>query len=313
MQIAQAAKRDIPITEYAQERGYTVKRVGANEYTLSEHDSIRINTEQNVFFRHSTGQCGSIIDFVMMIDNVSENKALSTLRDYLKGNKPTLLNDLYNTRESPPAAPPQKKELVLPEPAKGRFSRIYAYLSKSRGIDKEIITDMIHRSQLYEDVNHNCVFVGYDRDNKAAYANIRGTLTDKSYKGEASGSNKEVGLYIKNSSASLFITEAAIDAMSIATMLKLYDRDYKKYDYLSLGGTSCKALLSNLSPEIKRIYLALDNDPPGRKGRQGIVKALNSHGYAGKIIDKPPVNKDYNDDLKVLREHASQSYNIERG
>lgn len=302
MQIVEAVKRDISIIDYAKYRGFNVKRVGNSKYTLEEHDSVRIDPECNLFYRHSTGQGGSIIDFEMMVDNVDKNKALSILRGYLLNRKPYLLNELSNPRAAPRPLVQEKKDLVLPEAARGRFNRVYAYLSKTRCIDSEIINDMIHRNQLYEDSRHNCVFVGYDKDNKAAYANIRGTLTDKSYKGDAVGSSKEVGLYIDNSAASLFVTEAAIDSLSIMTMLKMNGRDYKKYNYLSLGGTSGKSLLYHLQgSKINRIYLALDNDDAGKKGRDSIRKALQNAEFKGAVIDKLPVNKDFNEDLQHIK------------
>lgn len=302
MQIAEAVKHDISIIDYAKHRGFNVKRVGSSKYTLEEHDSVRIDPECNLFYRHSTGQGGSIIDFEMMVDNVDEHKALSILRGYLLNRKPYLLNELGKPRAAPKPPVQEKRELVLPEAAKGRFNRVYAYLSKTRCIDPEIITDMIHRNQLYEDSRHNCVFVGYDKNNKAAYANIRGTLTEKSYKGDAAGSNKEVGLYINNSAASVFVTEAAVDSISIMTLLKMNGRDYKKYNYLSLGGTSGKSLLYHLQgSKISRIYLALDSDAAGRKGREGIRTALQKAGFKGAVIDKLPVNKDFNEDLQHIK------------
>lgn len=303
MKIAEVAKRDIPILDYARYRGFTPERVGQDYYTLAEHDSIRICESQNLFFRWSTGQGGSIIDFEMMLDHVDEHDALSKLRDYLQDRKPYVLNDISRPRAAPrpPAQVQEKKELVLPEAAKGRFNRVYAYLNKTRGIDPEIIGHMIKRNQLYEDYRHNCVFVGYDKDNKTAYANIRGTLTEKGYKGDAQGSNKEVGLYINNSSTSLFVTEAPIDSLSIMTMLKLNGRDYKKYDYLALGGISSKSLLYHLQgSDIKCIFLALDHDEAGQQGRENIRAALQKAGYKGKVIDKLPVAKDFNEDLQHI-------------
>ncbi|MFA9380268.1 MAG: hypothetical protein ACERKO_04325, partial [Acetanaerobacterium sp.] len=32
-----------------------------NQYTLKEHDSVRINTERNVYYRHATEHGGSVI------------------------------------------------------------------------------------------------------------------------------------------------------------------------------------------------------------------------------------------------------------
>ncbi len=36
----------------------------------------------------------------------------------------------------------------------------------------------------------NCVFVGYDKENKPRYAGLRGTNTNSSFKGEVEGSQK---------------------------------------------------------------------------------------------------------------------------
>lgn len=302
MKIAELVKQDISILDYARYKGFTVKRVGNEKYTLEEHDSVRIDASQNLFFRHSSGQGGSIIDFAMMVDNVDKNKALSILRDYLHQKKPYLLSQINTEIKSrePPAAP-QKKEFVLPEAVKGRYNRVFAYLSKTRGIDSKVIHEFISSNQLYEDISHNCVFVGYDKDNNAAYAMRRGTLTDKAFKGDISGSRKEVGLFVNNGATSLFVTESAIDSMSIMTMLDMNGRDYKKYNYLSLGGVSSNALLYHLPDSgINRIYLALDNDEVGREGKAHIREALKRTGYDGTVIDKTPVKKDFNQDLKKI-------------
>lgn len=154
---------------------------------------------------------------------------------------------------------------------------------------------------LFEDKNHNCIFVGHDRENNAAYAMRHGTLTEKSFKGDVGGSKKEVGWYVDNQSASLFVSEAVIDSMSIMTMLKMNGIDPKKFNYLSLGGVSERALLYHLkgSP-VDRIYLALDNDEAGAQGKSRIREALTKSEFRGKVINKTPLNKDFNDDLKNL-------------
>ena len=300
MKIAQVVKHEIPILEDARACGFTPRKVGAGEYTLEEHDSIRIDAENNLFYRHSTGQGGSIIDFAMMIDQSDQHHALSRLREYLLSRKPYLSQQFARPRAAP-QPPPEKVPLQLPEAAHGKFNRVFAYLSKTRGIDPGIVSEMIRRNQLYEDYRHNCVFVGYDRDNKPGYASIRGTLTDKGYKGEAHGSSKDVGWFVDNRSASLFVSEAAIDAMSLMTLLKRNGRDWTKYSYLSLGGTSSRALLHHLegSP-VRRIYLALDNDPAGLLGREHIRAALEKAGFQGRIEDKLPYYKDFNEDLQHI-------------
>lgn len=306
MKIAEVVKRDIPILEYAQYKGYEVKRVGHDEYTLKVHDSIRIDSARNLCYRHTTGEGGSIIDFEMMLEHVDAHQALSNLREYLLGRKPYLeaqINEAAATITPARNGNTEKKELRLPEAVQGRYNRVFAYLNKTRGIDKEIISDFIHRNMLYEDKNHNCIFVGYDRDNNAAYAMRHGTLTEKSFKGDIGGSRKNVGWYVDNKSPALFVSEAVIDSMSIMTLLKMNDIDPKKYNYLSLGGISEKALLYHLkgSP-VNRVYLALDNDEAGAQGKSRIREALKESGFQGKVINKTPLNKDFNDDLRSLRQ-----------
>lgn len=302
MKIAEVVKQDISILDYARHKGFTIKRVGYEEYTLEEHDSVRIDAVRNLFYRHATGQGGSIIDFTMMVENVDKYEALSILRDYLHQEKPYLLSqiDLVKKSRVPPTVIPPKK-FVLPEAVEGRNNRVFAYLSKTRGIDPLIINEFIHNNQLYEDTSHNCIFVGYDNDNNAAYAMRRGTLTDKPFKGEISGSKKEVGLFVNNNATSLFVNESVIDSLSIMTILKMNGRDYKRYDYLALGGVSSGALVYHLpNSGIKKIFLALDNDEAGRKGKNHIMEVLKKSGYDGAVIDKTPVNKDFNQDLQNI-------------
>ena len=61
MDLLQAIKRDIRITEFAQPRGFTLLRAGS-EVTLKEHDSVRIDPEKNLFVRNADRETsGSII------------------------------------------------------------------------------------------------------------------------------------------------------------------------------------------------------------------------------------------------------------
>lgn len=321
MKIAEVVKQEIPILEYAQFRGLTPRQVGPHEYTLKEHDSIRIDEIDNLCYRHASGEGGSIIDFVMILEHIDgrlcdKHKALSILRGYLLGHRPQLLHriDSYKAQAH---SPPEKKELRLPEAIKGRYNRIFAYLSKTRGIDTEIISEFIHENRLYEDVHHNCIFVGYDHENNAAYAVKRGTLTNKAYKGEVYGSNKEVGLYINNGSTSLFVTESVIDAMSIMTLLKMNGRNYKAYNYLSLGCMSDKPMHYHLPGSgLHTLFFALDNDynavykktglPAPNWGQMRAAKYKEKYeGMGYRVIVKRPVLKDFNEDLLHVRSVGS--------
>lgn len=315
MKLAQLVKREIPILEYAQYRGLTPKQVGLSEYTVKEHDSLRINNADNTCYRHATGEGGSIIDFVMILEHIDGNwcddrRALSILRDYLRNRKPYLSVSTASTKEN--ALPPVKKPFTLPPATKGRYNRVFAYLCKTRGIDKEVVAEFIHQNMLYEDTFHNCVFVGYDRDNNPAYATKRGTLTGKAFKGEVEGSQK-IGIYIDNGSPKLWIDEAIIDCMSVMTLLRLNGLDYKAYNYLSLGCLSDRALQYWLPIiHVQTLIWGLDNDcnavnkstglPAPNHGQ--IKAALYKEKYAAlgfHSIIKTPTLKDFNADLLHIR------------
>ena len=102
--------------------------------------------------------------------------------------------------------------------------------------------------------------------------------------------------------------ESAIDLLSYATLMKIYNREWYNETLISLGGVyqpakeikdsslpiSLKYYL-NEHQEIKKIILHLDNDNAGRNSSLAIQTLLKDK-Y--EIIDDPPkVGKDVNDFL----------------
>ena len=295
MDLIQMIKKDVRITEYAQSCGYTLLRVGS-KYTLKEHDSVRIDPEQNLFIRYSNRQqAGSIIDFVMWVDQVSQREAICKLRSMFQ----------YANYPSRPAVSvpriPKQKVMELPKAAEGQYKRVFAYLSRTRQIDPSIISEMIKRKLLYEDERHNCVFVGYTHDGAPGFATKRSTSTTYVYRGDVPGSKKEVGFFVNNEAPALFVVEAPIDALSIMDLLRSNGRDPKDFSYLALGGVTDKALRYHLTgPEhekIKKIYLATDNDKAGNEARKELRETLRELGFSGQVLDKLPIKKDWNEDL----------------
>lgn len=294
--LCEAIKRDIPITEYAGSRGYTVQKAG-HWFTLAEMDSIRIDAKTDrVFYRNSNGASGSIIDFVMETEQCSENDAIIKLRYLLPG---------YSKRYAFQASPGirtdtySENEFVLPKKTDKSYKRLYAYLIQTRGISKNAVDFMIHKKQLYQDERQNLVFVGYDKNRKPAYASLRSTLSGYSFKGEAAGSKKEIGMLVNNDSKRLIVCESAIDCMSVMTFISMSNADFCLYDYLSLGGISHRSLFYHMSyKKYTQIIICTDNDTAGNKARKEIRKSLSAKGFPDSIIiDKAPVNKDFNDDL----------------
>ena len=315
MQIAQSIKENITILHCAEMLGYhPVQRRGNKlSWTLKEHDSLVINLNsdgQQRFVWNSQRMYGSVIDFYMAMTATSSAQAIQALGNILKNKSiPAWDTIKKNEQQQYPSTENTPQKLQLPNKSEQGYKRVFAYLCKTRGINSELVSELVRTQRVYQDIRGNAVFVGCNpKTNQAEYANVRGTLTDKQYRGDVSGSKKAVGfhfgLYTDNPPKKLFVCEAPIDAMSVASILINYNRTIDKYGFLSLGGTSTSALEFHLkqNPQIDTIYLCQDNDDAGNYSRLKAHEKLRELGFEGKIVDKPPTQKDFNEDLLKLRD-----------
>ncbi|WP_444641240.1 DUF3991 domain-containing protein [Caproiciproducens sp. R1] len=146
---------------------------------------------------------------------------------------------------------------------------------QERRIDSEVISFFVHNRSLYESANtHNAVFVGYDSTGKARAAFQKGTLTEKPFRGDVDGSDKEYFFNYHGGSERLYVFEAPIDMLSFIDLHK--EKGWQKHNYLALGCTALPALLRFLSEYqgIHQIVLCLDNDKSGIKGDAIIQETL---------------------------------------
>ena len=274
-------------------------KIGTNTYTTKTHDSIRIsNGLWNWFSRGIVGR--SAVYYIKEDINLSFKEAIDFIAEKTKIQRPIIYQIVEENIE---------KELMLPQ-KNDNCNRAKYYLMK-RGIDAQIIEECVNENLIYEEKNnHNVVFVGYDKKQKAQYAFCRGTNETRFMK-EAKGSNKIYTFRLisntENNRVHLF--ESAIDLLSYATLMKQKNLDYHKENMISLAGvfkpsehieniklpvTITKFLEEN--PQVNQIHLHLDNDEVGRKASQNLVQIL-SKKY--KVLDRPPpIGKDCNDYLK---------------
>ena len=113
--------------------------------------------------------------------------------------------------------------------------------------------------------------------------------------------------FLLGAGKTLFVCEAAIDAPSIATLRKFDGLDWKKDNYLALGGVTaseCKlpaALERTLNTfSFKWVVLCFDNDAAGQTAARRIFTMLRQR-YPEKLEVKccVPNVKDFNDQLCV--------------
>lgn len=283
--------KKISITEYARQMGFTPVKIGSY-YTLKEHDSVRIDPRKNIFFRNSTGDRGTVIDFVMAFKGVSCGEAVKLLCDEIE------LPKVYKEQNS---VPQKKKELILPAKARN-MKNVFAYLVKTRCINQKIVQEMVDRDMLYQDERNNCVFVSRNENGKSVFATVRGTNTDKKWVGDVSGCDYSHSFFIDNCSRNLIVTESVIDAMSMMDIKEQKGENHQEYNYLSVSGLgkSREALGYHLGKTLYDIvFLAFDNDDKGReiaKEMKKHIESINQDISVSMLI--PEAAKDWNEELQ---------------
>ena len=179
---------------------------------------------------------------------------------------------------------------------------MYAYLKK-RGVSPQIIRSFISAGLLYEDSeHHNCVFVGYDRDGKAAFASLRGTYDrdGSGFKGDAAGSDKSIGFRLPYApdSRTVYVFEAPIDLMSYCTLHREFHSNA-----LALCCLDDRALSVFLRehPTVRKVVLCLDHDRPGQEAAERMGRKYAAEGYAVQTLS-PPSRKDWNAYLTFVQQ-----------
>lgn len=185
----------------------------------------------------------------------------------------------------------------------------------------------------------NAIFVGYDNNNNPAYATKRGLYNktvvidgeekNKSFRQEITGSSKSYSFFMRDvtgKSKSVHLFEAAIDAMSYATLVDLYSSNYKTKNLLSLGGATSgrdskfnsndiilppalQNIIDDKSLNIDTVYIHFDNDKTGQEQSMKLKNKLEKLGIKSQI-KLPPSGKDFNDFLKNTIAKLEQNKSI---
>ena len=303
-QIEQA--NSVNIIDYARSRGYPVRQVTMHSFKIPGYGGLYIHSGGLKWNRFSADIGGGTIQFVMHIENKSWVEAVKELLNIPPGQYlySSSIQGKFEEKES------EKKPFQLPE-KNDTYKHLFAYLIGTRKIDKQLVYDVVKLNKIYENKYYNsCVFVGYDKNDEAKYAAIRGTNSSMQYRKDVAGSDKSypfavdirTGNVCSDStfrSNNLFVFESPIDLMSYLSLLKL--NRIKDFDAhcISLGGVCDLALerFLNEHPEITEITFGLDNDTAGRFACEQIRQKYSDRYSIRRHL---PENKDFNDDLLRL-------------
>lgn len=227
----------------------------------------------------------------------------------------------------------KREPLVMPVKNENH-RRVFAYLTKTRKIDPEIVEWFLKQHLLYESNEklknmeievHNCVFVNTDYEGNIVGASLRGTMSDKSFKG-AIGNDTDYGFVIKGNNNRIRVFESVIDLMSKKTLLK---KNYpKKYQstmndtWMSLNGLKDLKLYKYLEnhQDIQKIIFSVDNDPVNQYGKRPgpdfckKCKEFIQKNYPNQYSfykDMPRFKKDWNEELVEIDKFNQLDYQQE--
>ena len=294
--------RELDLLTYLQTyEPHELVRISSAVYSIRSHDSLKISNGK--WFQWSTGVGGvSALDYLVKVQGMDFVSAVLRVLECTRYATPT---KTYTPKRAKPT------DFVLPAPYENN-DRVAAYLT-GRGLSKDLLNMYFNMGLVYEDRRHNCVFVGFDKDNVPRYAMLRSSDPSSTFLREVEGSDKRYSFSAPHSgSKTLFVFESAIDCLSFIELQRMENPLRKPDNYLSLSGVyrprngeaaDLPAALNEYllrNGGIRHIALCLDNDDAGVKAAMAICAAMPDK-YTAELLP-PQSGKDYNEQL-MMRKH----------
>jgi hypothetical protein len=281
---------EVDIADILRRRGEKVKTAGSECEWEHGGDTIRIRGGKWFNFYENEG--GNAISFVRKFFEKSFPEAMQFLIGDSAG----------ELKQAKPKPQKEKKPFVVP-PANKNMRRVYQYLVEKRKIDKEVFSTFANHGLIYETAEyHNAAFVGKDKNGNIKHISLRGLGSN--FRGNIESSLPEHSFHWHGKSDRLYIFEAPIDMLSFISMNKA---DWGTHSYAACCGIGSKVLDQMLkdNPNIKKVYLCLDNDMKGREYNAIIANRMFEQGVPTKILT--PKNKDWNEDITKGTEELEES------
>lgn len=287
---------NVDLVDFLERRGEKLIPSGREKRLSSDHS---ITVRGNEWYDHSSESGGYSIDFVRQFYGLSFPEAVTTLLGGEQG-------ETYRPTEQKKAEP--EKSFALP-PAHSDMHRVYAYLVKTRLIDREVINFFARQKLIYESCEkskdgtkeyHNAIFVGLDDHGVPRHAHKRGLYTEGgAFRGNVHDCDPAHSFHYIGSSNRLYVFEAPIDLLSY---ISLQPQDWQQHSYVALCGVGSQAMLWILEqyPQFSEVSLCLDNDEAGHKASDRLRNLLAESGYlCHRMISQ---GKDWNDDLRITQQ-----------
>ena len=277
---------NIDLVDMLRRQGETLKKIG-KVYRWMRYDSTVIYGQK--WFRHSRQVGGGPIQFMKEFYNMDFVEAVK----YLLGGE-----------DGAEFARTEATDYIKPEFKAPKFSdnmhRTFAYLTKTRKIDADVVQFFVKEKKIFETAeHHNIAFVGYDERGEMKQAHLRSTQSNKRFFMDADGSDKQYYFRYEGKGQDVFVFEAPIDMLSYITMNK---DNWQEHNYVCLGGVALYSLENILknNPNINTVHICVDNDKRGHETAEKIEMLSDKKGIeCDRLL---PKYKDWNEDLQMIRE-----------
>ena len=294
--------RQTNLVDYLRHIGEELRRVGTNEYEMAAHDSMRIE-DGNRFYWNSQGFGGNSLDFLMKYYNMPFQEAVGNLlafNGYNKGQSFTAPTRVES--EKPKEPEPVININPLPNELDTKTNRVYAYLTKTRHISGDIVSQLISEGKIAQDVKGNAVFKITDENGNLSGAEITGTLTEKRYKQITERNNNGFFVEPKDKPDGAIFFEAAIDLLSYYDLHR--DTDKMLVSMAGLKDSIVMNMIDKYSLNQDECFISSDNDESGKNFADKMQKKYGIKAY--RVNDEPIFNnypniKDWNDLLTAVR------------
>lgn len=310
----------------ASEYGWKIVKVG-NFYSTQEHDSIRIDSGRRLWTWNSKEIGGyGVFDWMEKIESQGFNPTM----EKLLGNVYESANIIeYSTaHQATGNIGTYFDKNNIPQRHSGKYSNVFAYLTKTRSISAEVVSELMKSNRIYQDTRKNAVFANLDENGEVGFWCLRGTNTEKKYTRNMPGSNNPYygfAVDAKTECDTLYVFESPIDLLSHCTIadLKYGKGSWHNLNRISLCGVNDTALKHYLSKHknIRTIKFYLDNDETGCTATRKLMSKYYQQGYttqsisykncSGKDIDEMLCNHIHKEKISVKTQPEDEQLTYE--
>ena len=293
---------ELAIREYGfQKTAKSTQNSPSLKNAKGDHIVIKVQADgAYTFFSPTSDRKGSIYDFIMWQENCDFQGAAEKIR-YLLGRQ------LERSFQATPS--PEHKKFDREAVKKLKVMSYSKYL-ESRGIHDPLLQHGRFKGPILIDEHNNTVFPHYKGNQIVGYVK-------KNYKFSGFSEGGEKLIWKSNQfpeDTRLVVCEAAIDALSVATMLAENPKHKESFyhtRFISIDGgmspaaeTALRSEVASM-PENSVIEAAFDNDSQGEKYTEKL-QAICNECKRKMSVAKPKQKKDWNEVLQSYRERQGQ-------